>query len=316
MSKVLVTGSRGVVGTSLIPILKERGHEVFGLDLVHALGESGWEHEMSDTPLTYSRCDVADYRQLERIVEYFKPDYVYHAAAEFGRWNGEDFYEQVWRTNAIGTKNIIRLQEQYKFKLIHFSSSEVYGDFDRVMEESVMNTEAIAQLNDYAISKWVNELQIRNSAIKHSTDTVIVRLFNTYGVGETYHPYRSVNAKFCFHALHGLPVTVYKGYHRTSTYLGDTCRTLANIINNFKPGEVYNIGGTEHHDIETLANIIWNYTGADRNLITYIDGEILTTRDKKVDVSKAIRDLDHKLTYSLEDGVKRTIDWMREYYGK
>jgi nucleoside-diphosphate-sugar epimerase len=39
-------------------------------------------------------------------------DLVYHCAAEFGRWNGEDFYEQLWRTNAVGTKNVIRLQEE------------------------------------------------------------------------------------------------------------------------------------------------------------------------------------------------------------
>ncbi len=66
-------------------------------------------------------------------------DCVYHCAAEFGRWNGEDFYEQLWRTNAVGTKNIIRLQERLNFRLIHFSSSEVYGDWPELMVETVMD---------------------------------------------------------------------------------------------------------------------------------------------------------------------------------
>lgn len=315
--KILVTGSRGTVGTWLVRILRERGHVVFGIDLEHDVGEVGWEHEMSKGRFAYSRCDVSDFRQLERVFEKAGPfDFVYHTAAEFGRWNGEDFYEQVWRSNAIGTKNIIRLQEQLKFKLIHFSSSEVYGDFPGTMVESVMDDMEIKQMNDYALSKWVNEQQVRNSRIKHGTETVIVRLFNTYGPGEWYHPYRSVNCKFTYHALHGIPVVVHRGHTRTSTFLEDTCNTLSNIVDNFKPGEVYNIGGHEHHDIETLVDLVWKHTGADRNLIEYRDSEILTTKDKVVDVTKSERDLNHQNSVSLDEGVRRTVEWMREYYKK
>lgn len=315
MKKILVTGSKGVVGSYLTKMLSDKGYKVFGIDLYHHTGEVGFEHEMAKTDFTYARCDVSEMRQLERVFEKAGPfDYVYHAAAEFGRWNGEDFYENVWKSNAIGTKNIIKLQERYKFKLIHFSSSEVYGDYEDVMAENVMENVEIKQMNDYAMSKWVNEMQIRNSRIKHNTETVIVRLFNTYGPGEWYHPYRSVNSKFTYHALHGLPVTVYKGHFRTSTYLEDTCRTLSNIVDNFVPGEVYNIGGSEYHDIETLVEHIWKYTGADRSLISYRDSEILTTKSKKVDISKANKDLNHKLTINLEEGIKKTIDWMKEYY--
>jgi len=313
--KILITGSKGVVGSYLTKILGERGHKVFGVDLYHNLGESGWEHEMSKSESNYSRCDISNFRQLERVFEKYGPfDFVYNTAAEFGRWNGEDFYEQLWKSNAIGTKNVIRLQEKYKFKMIHFSSSEVYGDYDGLMVEDVMDKFEIKQMNDYAMSKWVNEMQIRNSFIQHKTETVIVRLFNTYGPGEWYHPYRSVNCKFCYHALNNLPVTVYQGHFRTSTYLEDTCRTLSNIIDNFKPGEIYNIGGLEYHDIETLVNSIWDYTGADRSLITLKDSEILTTKSKKVDVNKAVKDLDHKLTVSMDEGVKKTIDWMKNFY--
>ncbi len=299
----------------LSQMLQERGHHVFGIDLQHHDGEVGWEHPMSKSEFTYARCDVGNFRELERVFEKAGPfDFVYHTAAEFGRWNGEDYYDRVWHSNAIGTKNVIRLQEQLKFKLIHFSSSEVYGDYEDIMREDVMETTEIKQLNDYALSKWVNEQQIKNSATQHGTQSVVVRLFNTYGPGEWYHPYRSVNAKFCYHALMGRPITVYRGHYRTSTYLEDTCRTLSNIVDNFKPGEVYNIGGSEYHDIETLAKAIWDYTKADPALITYAESEILTTRTKKVDVSKSVADLKHTNAISLEEGVRKTIDWMRDYY--
>ena len=164
MANILITGNKGVVGSFLTELLQEKKHKVFGIDIQHEIGETGWEHRMSHEKAVYSRCDVSEYRQLERVFSQHGPfDYVYHTAAEFGRWNGEDYYEQLWKTNAIGTKHIIRLQERLGFKLIHFSSSEVYGDYPDTMAENVMDEVEIKQLNDYAMTKWVNEMQIANS---------------------------------------------------------------------------------------------------------------------------------------------------------
>jgi dTDP-glucose 4,6-dehydratase len=181
------------------------------------------------------------------------------------------------------------------------------------MREDVMDLIEIKQMNDYAISKWANEMQIRNSRILYNTETVIVRLFNTYGPGEFYHPYRSVNCKFCYHAIKGLPVTVYKNHYRSSTYIDDAVTTIANISDNFIDGRIYNIGNNQYHDIERLVNIIWDYTGADRSLITYKDSEPLTTKTKKPDLFLSISELNHKQTVNLEEGVKKTIDWMKNF---
>jgi dTDP-glucose 4,6-dehydratase len=314
--RILITGGRGTVGSVLARELAARGHGVVTCDLTHGTDEIGFSLRTDVETPTYVRCDVGDSRQLARIFDVMGPfDVVYHLAAEFGRWNGEDFYEQVWRTNAVGTKNVIRLQEQHRFRLIHFSSSEVYGDWDDVMSEDVMEKHEIKQMNDYALSKWVNECQIRNSATQFGTESVIVRLFNTYGPGEYYSPYRSVNCRFMYCGLMGLPWVVFRNYYRSSTYVDDTVRSLANITSNFKPGEVYNIGSNQYHSIEELSDLVLKVTQADPKLVEYKDAEILTTRVKKVDNSKAVRDLGHKDTVTLEEGVRRTVDWMRKVYG-
>lgn len=310
--KILVTGVLGTVGKILNKKLLEKNHIVFGIDLSHHHGEQGFSQNMSSENQTYSRCDISDYRQLERVFENFGPfDMVFNCAAEFGRWNGEDYYEQLWRTNAIGLKHIIRLQEKLKFKLIHFSSSEVYGDYDGIMSEDIMDSIEIKQMNDYAISKWANEMQIRNSRIMNNTETVIVRLFNTYGPGEYYHPYRSVNCKFCYHALKNLPITVYTGHFRSSTYIDDAVSAIANISDNFIDGRVYNIGSNEYHSIEELTDIIWEYTNTDKNLISYKNSEVLTTKTKTPDISLSVNELGYVQTVSLKDGVRKTIDWMK-----
>jgi dTDP-glucose 4,6-dehydratase len=314
--RIIVTGGLGTVGAGLISELRTRGHHVASCDLYHQADEIGFSVGTDVKVPLYARCDVGEFHQIERVFERMGPfDYVYHCAAEFGRWNGEDFYETLWRTNAIGTKNIIRLQEHSKFRLIHFSSSEVYGDWPDLMVETVMDEYEIKQLNDYAMTKWVNEMQIRNSAFQYGTESVVVRLFNTYGPGEYYSPYRSVNCRFLYCALHNLPWTVFRGHSRTSTYLADTVRTLANIVDNFKPGETYNIGGADMHTIEELSDVVLKVTGADPALVQYRDAEILTTKVKRVDISKSVRDLRHVNTYQLEEGMRLTAEWMREVYG-
>jgi len=302
MSKILITGALGAVGTPLWKILQERGHEVRGCDLRHS--------DRQD----YDRCDVGDFRQLQDLFDAHSFDFVYHTAAEFGRNNGEGWYETLWRTNAIGTKHLIRIQERRRFRMIVFSSSEVYGDWPELMTENVMDEQPIKQMNDYATSKWVNELQVLNSAARHGTETVRVRLFNTYGPGEFYTPFRSVICVFVYRALHGLPYTVYLDHHRTSTYIDDCVRTLANIVDRFKPGEVYNIAGDEYHDIKTLSDMILEHLGKNDGLVTYLEFEKHSTRDKKTDNAKARRDLAYQTTVPLAEGIRRTIEWQKEIY--
>lgn len=302
MSKILVTGGLGAVGSRLVSELEDRGHDVWVADLPWSEREK------------YYRCDVSEYRQLESVFEKQSFEFVYHLAAEFGRKNGEDFYETMWKSNAIGTKNMLRLQQEHGFRLIFSSSSEVYGDYEGVMEESVPHQEDVRQLNDYAISKWVNEQQILNAADRYGTETVRVRLFNTYGPGEKYSEYRSVVSKFCYRALNDKPYYVYEDHHRSFTYIDDTVETLANIVENFVPGEVYNIASTDYRNIKELSDLILEQLGMDDEMVEYRGVDPHNTLDKKASIERAKRDLDHDPNIDLEEGIPQTIEWMRNHY--
>ena len=301
LSKVLVTGGLGFIGSNLVKELRKRGHDVWICDLRH-----------SEDPQSI-RCDVGVFRQVERLFESNDFACVYHAAAEYGRWNGEDYYENLWLTNAVGTKNVARMQERKKFRLVFFGSAEVYGDFDGIMSEDVMDKVPIKQMNDYAIAKWVNELQIINSAAMFETESVRVRLFNVYGPGEHYTPYRGFVPKFIYKALHDEPYTVYLGHKRTLEYVEDICNALGNIMDCFKPGEVYNLGGDEQYEIKKISDIVLNSLGKDDSKVTYKEAEPFTTRVKTPDSRKARREIGFNLTVMPEEGIHRTVEWFKRF---
>ena len=302
--RILVTGGLGFIGSNLVPELRKRHHQVWVCDLGHS-GEP-----------SYIRCDVSKYRQVEQIFEKHDFDYVYHLAAEYGRWNGEDYYENLWLTNVVGTKNILNLQKKKSFRMVLFSSAEVYGGYEGVMKEEVMDTVPIKQMNDYAMTKWVNEMQVLNSSAMFGTETVRVRLVNAYGPQEYYSPYRGVIPVFIYKALKNLPYVVYMNHKRIFDYVEDTCRTLANIVDNFKAAEVYNIGGRQEWEteIKQVSDLILEYLGKDDSKVEYKEAEAFTTRVKRIDFSKAIKDLKHDPRTPLEEGIPKTIEWMRSAY--
>jgi len=305
--KIMVTGGSGFIGTNLVNELENRGHEVLAVDLLHNDRDN------------YIRADVKNYRQIERLFDDDKFDYVYHLAAEYGRWNGEEYYENLWQTNVIGTKHMIRLQEKLGFRMIFFSSAEVYGDYNGIMSEDVMEDNPIKdtyQMNDYAITKWAGELMCMNSATMFDTETVRVRPVNCYGPHEHYTPYKGFIPIFIYKSLFDQPYTVYEGHKRIIDYVEDSARTFANIIDNFIPGEVYNVGGKQEweKDIKEYSDIVLDAVGKDDSLVTYHEAEAFTTKVKTMDFTKAIQDLKHDPQVNPEEGIKKTVDWMKWYY--
>ena len=122
--------------------------------------------------------------------------------------------------------------------------------------------------------------------------------------------------KFIYHGLLNKPYIVYKGHKRIIDYVEDSCNTFANIVDNFIPGEVYNVGGRVdwEKDIKEYSDIILRTIGRDDSIVEYKETENFTTKIKTVDFSKAIKDLDHNPVIDPEEGIRRTVSWMKKTY--
>lgn len=316
--KILVIGSEGTIGRPLVEKLIYDGHTVYTSDLQHH------HHCINGQDEGFTRCDISKYREVENVLLSANFDYIYILAAEFGRINGEEFYDQVWETNVIGLKNILSVLEGNNItsKVIFFSSSEVYGELetpDGFLHEDDILKYPIIQHNDYAISKWVNEKQIINAQKQFSNLNIFrVRLFNAYGPMEFYTPYRSVVCLFCYRMLYNLPITIYKDYYRVFMYVDDLINTLAKITKVnwvLLNGNVFNIGGTEYCSVEDMFDVIYkNLPNYDTNNITYLNNDLHNTVCKRPDISLSKSILFHDPKTELSVGIPKTLEWMKKAY--
>ncbi|HBP62686.1 MAG TPA: nucleoside-diphosphate sugar epimerase, partial [Desulfosporosinus sp.] len=115
-------------------------------------------------------------------------------------------------------------------------------------------------------------------------------------------------------ALMGIPYEVYEGYFRVFMYVDDLISSIANVANNFKPGEVYNLGGTEYRSVKDLSESVLKYTDGDPKLVKYLPEDKHNTVSKRPDISKAIADLGHDPKVLLEEGLPITVEWMKKIY--
>jgi dTDP-glucose 4,6-dehydratase len=307
MSTVYVTGALGTLGSKLVPELQKRGHSVWGCDLKHS------EHDWC------TRADVSNYRQITEDLSAVQPDYIFHLAAEFGRNNGEEYYEQLWTTNAIGTRNILEYLPYHDCQLIFASSSEIYGEQEYdLLYEGITEEAPLLHHNEYALSKWVNEVQIRNFTKRNrlEKEPTILRFFNAYGPGEQYHPYRSVVSLFCYRALHDIPYDVYEDYYRTFMYIDDFIPTLANAATENVAGKTINIGGQDFRSVKDLSDIVLKELNKDDSQVNYLSQEKHNVASKKPLITEAMYYLEHNPLITIDIGVPDTMNWMKEFYGR
>jgi dTDP-glucose 4,6-dehydratase len=335
LSRIFITGIDGVLGSTLATKLRSRGHDVFGCGLAHS----------SDPRVT--RGDVSKPRQFAQALDAYRItegdyspikdyDLLFHFAAEFGRKNGQAYYEDLWTTNCIGTRNVIEECERREIPLVFSSSSEAYGlseqyNQGRPLREEMLDTHPPQFHNEYALSKYTNERQILTACRNTSLRAIILRFFNIYGPPERFTPYRSVVCQFAWKMLSNQKIIVNREGERTHLWIGDWANTVSNIANETTldallkysdkkwlgaggtPGvPVFNVGGTEYETIEGLYNrlhdLIPDYDGS---LVTFIDKEEANSATKEPDNTLATIFLGHNPVRQMREGLEETVNYLK-----
>lgn len=248
--RILVTGSEGNVGSELVPYLESLGHRVLCLDNVQKYRPN------------YILCDIMNLADAESEISNFKPEVVFHLAAMVSRVTCEKSLALAVSINMTGTANIIQLCKRYDAKLINFSTSEVYGNQNVLLEEDITPTPN----NIYGITKlWAEELvayEGKHSGLKY----INVRPFMMYSENENMGENRSAMIRFAEAVVTGTPFEVHKGSHRSWLHMSDAIVMYERMMH-LDGNYLINVGNSDFIDIEDMARFMCEYVGQDYSLI-------------------------------------------------
>ncbi|HMR56279.1 MAG TPA: NAD-dependent epimerase/dehydratase family protein [Cyclobacteriaceae bacterium] len=303
MTKILITGGAGFIGSSLAErLLTNPEHFVVLVDnLLTGELRKLPQHEKCK----FIKCDVNHYHDIAAIMTSYQFDYVFHFAAVVGVKRTLENPVQVLN-DLSGIKNILDLSKNTGVKRVFFSSSsEVYGE-----PVELPQNEETTPLNSrlpYAVVKNVGEAFCRSYQQEFGLSFTIFRFFNTYGPRQSTD---FVISKFISSALNHTPITIYgKGAQtRTFCYIDDNVDCMVKILEqNLMVNDVINIGNERDYTILQLAQTIIDLTKS-KSEIVYLpplkEGDM--TR-RQPDASKMKSILNRELL-PLDKGIARILN--------
>ena len=271
----LVTGGAGFIGAHLTKSLLGSGEDVIVLDDLSTGTEQNLATVLDHPSLHFVKGSILDTSLVDELVS--RTHTVYHLAAAVGTFTILDKTLESLRTNLHGTENVVDSALRHGARVLITSTSEVYGkntkiglreDDDRHIGSPLKNRWS------YAEAKAIDETLAYLYAVEHDLQTVIVRLFNTVGPGQTGR-YGMVIPRFVGQALAGEPLTVFGTGEqvRCFCHVHDVVPALqALMADRTAYGQVFNLGGTEQVSIRELAERVLAVTGSS-SIITYVSYE-------------------------------------------
>jgi UDP-glucose 4-epimerase len=318
--RVLVTGGAGFIGSNLVDVLMEQGHEVTVIDNLSVGKASNIEHHLESDRFHFVNDSILNVGTLERLVR--QTDLIYHLAAVVGvKYVVEDPLSAII-TNVRGTENVLELAFKYWVRAVVASSSEVYGkstelplreDSDRLLGPTTVGRWS------YSDAKAIDEYFALAYA-KKGLPATAVRYFNAYGPRLDPRGYGSVVARFISQALHGDSLTVYDDGAQTRcfTYVADTVKgTILAATEKDAVGQVFNVGSNRETTVLELAALIRQLADSTSEIV-HVPYEAAygpafeETRRRVPDVGRAQEVLGFEAQTPLEEGLRWTLEWFQD----
>jgi len=309
MSRYLVTGGAGFIGSHIVEGLLKRGETVRVIDNYITGKKENIEPFLGKIELLEE--DIRDYGICERAVE--SVDFVLHQAA---LPSVPRSIEDPISTNAInveGTLNLLLASSRAKVKRFVFaSSSSVYGDDPRLPKKEEMGGNP---LSPYALTKLAGEKYCLVFNRIYGLSTVCLRYFNIFGPRQDpASQYAAVIPRFINKMLEGNKPTIFGDgeQSRDFTFVANVVEAniLASKAKNVS-GEVFNIGCGEKATVNSLAEKINEILSTDIKPI-YDKPRPGDVKHSYADVSKAREKLQYQPLVTVKEGLERTINWNRE----
>jgi nucleoside-diphosphate-sugar epimerase len=314
MLKILVAGGAGFIGSHLCKRLIDEGHTVYCVDNL-ITGDKDNVVPLLDNP----RFNFFDRDVVQAITDIPEINYIYHLASPASPNNKSErsyinFPIETLLANSMGTYNLLNLAKDRGAAFLFASTSEVYGDpeVSPQPESYFGNVNPVGVRSVYDEGKRFGEAMTFGFIRKFGINARVVRIFNTYG------PYMQkddgrVVSSFINQALTNAPITIFGDGSQTRSFcfVDDMVEGLMRAMSYEKTsGQVMNLGNTDERKISEIAGLVKEMTGSSSEIIN----EELPEDDPKVrkpDITKAKSILEWEPKVSLEEGLKKTIEYFR-----
>ncbi len=310
----LVTGVAGFIGSHLAEALIARGYRVVGVDTFvdfypRAIKESNLSKLRQHVNFEFHEMDlhVAELAPLLQGV-----DYIFHQAAQAGvrsSW-GASFASYVDH-NVLATQRLLEAALQSGVKrVVYASSSSVYGN---ARQQPVHEDSPTQPISPYGVTKLAAEHLCTLYAHEHGLSTVSLRYFTVYGPRQR--PDMAFH-KFIRSMLTAQPIMIYGDglQSRDFTYVGDIVAANIAAMQHGQAGAVYNIGGGTRVTVREVLSILERLVEEPAR-ISYQERQLGDAMHTAADTSAARTDLRFRPAVSLEHGLRREVEWMRELCG-
>ena len=300
-----ITGGAGFIGSNFAHYVSDLWNDVVILDKLTYAGDMDNLH-----PLKYpvKGVDLAYENRLEELFKQYKPKTIFNFAAETHVDNSIDNVAPFVDTNIIGTINLLKLSVKYDVQMFHhISTDEVYGalklDEPPFTENSPYNPQ-----NPYAASKAASDHFVMSYHNTYGLPVMITNCSNNYGPRQ--HREKLI-PKTINNILEGKKIPIYsQGENiRDWIYVEDHCAGILGISYAGDVGQKYNIGGECEMTNLELVKMIIKLMNASEDLIEFVDDRPGHDLRYAIDNAKIYKTISFQPEFSIEDGLKKTIDW-------
>ena len=313
MSKILVTGGAGFIGSNFVRmLLQETAYEVVNLDALTYAGNLENLTEVERDPrYTFVRADITDRREVDAAFKAHRPDFVVHFAAESHVDRSILGADAFVTTNVLGTQVLIDAARKYEVdRFVHVSTDEVYGSLGptgRFTEET-----PLAPNSPYSASKAASDLLVRAAFHTHGFPCVTTRCSNNYG------PYQfpeKLIPLMIANALEDKKLPVYGDGRnvRDWIHVADHCAGVLAVLEKGRLGEVYNLGGEAEMENIAVVRAILRELGKGEDLIQFVKDRPGHDRRYAMDITKATRELGWRPRLTFAEGLAQTVRWYVEH---
>ncbi|MEX2288140.1 MAG: UDP-glucuronic acid decarboxylase family protein [Planctomycetaceae bacterium] len=307
MATILVTGGAGFLGSHLCDRLVERGDDVLCLDNFFTGRKANIEHLLGHPRFELIRHDIVHpvFLEVSQIYNLACP-----ASPEAYQFNPI----KTIKTSTVGMVNVLGLSKRCRARVLHASTSEVYGDPEvhPQVEEYWGHVNPIGPRSCYDEGKRVAESLCINYHLAHGVEVRIVRIFNTYGPRMDPNDGRVIS-NFITQALKGKPLTVYGDGMQTRSfcYVDDLIEGMMRMMNQDVDVGPVNLGNPVENTMIELAQKIIAATKSSSKL-KHVELPADDPKQRCPDISKAKRLLEWSPEISLDDGLRQTIGYYRQ----